>query len=404
MKTIKLLATTFVLFFNEILCSTDYKIIPLSEIIPFSQTSWDFSSLSLFSDHLTILNHKNIMFLKLELLQGRIILFECLGEKNTFSLETLLQIRNGIVGKTIKAVYKIHKNPVGNKLLNKLLNPNPKFAQECGPIIIFSCDFLNILEKYVSKENISNKSCLPEEIKKYLPEDEELTWEDEFKTIAKAGSCFVSKNKNWPANTVLLQYADKIKYSLMVGTLDKFEKSSYPHIPNSTVFHLVPCIVFSDDIILFHELNHARHFIYQSDTYICYDNLYQNASSLKILINNIDNSLVEDELEKYNQGIMYSSEEELQLTGFTKIKEPEKNSFDKSTPQNIIGKTTAKPKKSWRKIKTKELYDPINEIAYRLHSNMQIRFPYRNKRGNISSEHFKLLLNKSLNQINDSFE
>ncbi|MDR2437086.1 MAG: hypothetical protein LBD17_03340 [Endomicrobium sp.] len=361
--------------------------------------------------NISVLIHNNVVFVMAELFRGKIIICDYLGDllraahpdqmqgkislrlnsvhkslssanppnnksfaayrrilpENTTIMEAIV---NGFIGKTINTLRTIYKNPIGRMLLNDLnmLIELQKASNEAhaSTIVVFPCDFLDAFNKTASSKNIDGNSCFPEKIKPYLPRAIDLlTWHQVFNTAVKLGSCFNAKDDNWPFNTVLLKYSDQMKGLYMTGPDAIFSTgSSRTEVKDNDEINLSKNIPFTDDIIVFHEFNHARHFLKNIGTHSA-NSAVNNASSLGIVTSE----------DKNNECKMHSPEEELQLTGYTIINVPI-------------------PGSRWKQ-KAKPILDYVNETNYRIQSKMRIRFPYKGKDGSILGVYLKLLLNTS---------
>lgn len=299
--------------------------------------------------------------------------------------------------KVMSAFEKINSNPIGEKLLDELsakIDPIDPLVIMPRDIIGSSIGFvyedyknLNEQEKGIRANNI--KYGIPNAVFKLLstfppvvtPQDH--TWLDNFlvNVECSVGSFFSNKCVDQscyglPHNTVMLNFG--LKEPKLFGFSKKLALSGPANriIQADENIQITQELEHEDDITLFHELNHARHWIYEIGTYNKDGGTKENRStkdenhsSLGIQITGIEE----------NTSTMVNSEEELQLTGFTQLKDGE-----------IIR-------------------DYVNEIAYRFNSGRHIRFPYNmepNGSGTgcyILFEHLKSLLEVSLKQVRNVF-
>lgn len=312
-----------------------------------------------------IIIHKNpqmrlLCFTKTILFDGQIIIFDL------YSADKETEFRTQIVDN-----FKIiAQNPIGEQLLGNVVGGTPIKT----PLVIFSCDFVKKirntfckLPKWIIKqipvehqpEQLSGENeesyiygcagdekanaivandeilmnLVPDEIKQYMPRKQNsnvVEYATAFKKAARIGNHFVPKESGeveFPNDVVFISTCNY--------TAKGFEYQQH-NVGNVNIIN----IPLNLDITLFHELNHYRHKLLKYKT-IDEDlnplpNSAENNSSLGIHLLNCKCT-----------GFMKDSEEELQLTGYTRVQD-------------------------------EEVQDLVNETNYRLHRNGQliIRFPY----------------------------
>lgn len=298
----------------------------------------------------------------------------------------------------MSAFGKINDNPIGEKLLDELstkidpIDPLVIIPRDIiGDSIAFDYSTYEKLEKEQQKNEAASaiKGQIPVAVLELLStfphvvNQPDHTWLDNFlvNVECSVGSFFSNKCVDQscyglPHNTVMLNFG--LKEPKLFGFSKKLALSGPANmiIQADENIQITQELEHEDDITLFHELNHARHWIYEIGTYNKDGGTKENRStrdknhsSLGIQITGIEE----------NTSTMVNSEEELQLTGFTQLKDGE-----------IIR-------------------DYVDEIAYRFNSGRHIRFPYNmepNGSGTgcyISLEHLKSLLEVSLEQVRNVF-
>jgi hypothetical protein len=257
----------------------------------------------------------------------------------------------------LKAFGKISKNPVGYRLLSDL---NEKIPPE-SPLVIFPHDFCS--RGCITDCNVD--STLHGDIAATFPHEKDVLKFKAFELLSKRERCFIKSNRDWKNCIIFFKISEETEKCVGFNAFSFESRDGYSPLRDDTEVTLMNNIVFQDDVCLFHELNHARHFFMEFPT--CW-----NVISLP---NKYDGnlSLSGDGL-KYSDGTqvvapMPNAEEELQLTGYTvlskqKLKYEGLSSFlEKCHNYREEGDLII-------------VDDPVNEIAYRFNSSLPIHFPY----------------------------
>jgi hypothetical protein len=339
--------------------------------------------------------HDKIIFARASLLNGKIIVYDCIGTDTLYTDQISLsrRIEQEFIGRTLKAFLLIRNNPIGNKLLSDI------YSASTAPVVIFPHDFLL---KHPKIERIESSPV--ELITKSDPAEKRVTrnlreilllidnhynmpfLEPEVQAIENINfSCAIGSIRNFwsqrgkdffPPDVAFDLFDGKNQESKLISFINAISRSQFVPTSENGVCRNMICIRFQetidpdrrqlgfllpqpfdlltfstsgtelelniilqyDDTSLFHELNHCRHFLLKFPT-IKEDkspkwNRFASASSLKIMSD--------------KPGIMQDPEEELQLTGITTLLE--------------MGGY---------------IMDSINETHYRILSRYLIRFPYR---------------------------
>lgn len=347
-----------------------------------------FSGVKLVDPNLTIEYEttEQCHFFKISLYDGGIIILDVC--KNNITPMQHINDPNSFSKKVMSAFEKINSYQVGKELLNELkakTSHNNQLVIMPRNIIGDGIGF--VYSKYVALEK-QQKNDEANVIKKKIPvavlellstfpaaQQPDCTWLDNFLVNTEYGEGSFFSNKcldkschGLPYDTVMLNF--ELKEPKLFGFSKKFDLSGQENrlIPADVNIEITRDLEHEDDITLFHELNHAKHWIYRIGTYNTDGSTKDKShSSLGVQITGIDE----------HASTMVNSEEELQLTGFTQLKDG------------------------------KIISDHVNEIAYRFNSGRHIRFPYNMKPKAqscyISLEHLKLLLKFSLGKIGDVF-
>ena len=332
-------------------------------------------------------------FFKISLYNGKIIIFDVCKH----DIDPMLYINNpnSFSKKVMLAFERINSNPIGKELLDELS------IKINDPLVIIHHDILLSVLKYNNIINeddkrkimqdkmshteyaelaskLSDSTVVPDIVLNYLTTlSDKREWLDcNYLPKVRIASSFFCKDAptsidpGLPCNTIMLNF--ELKEPKLFGFSKKFDLSGSENkrIPAGENIEITCNLEHEDDITLFHELNHAKHRICGISTYDKDGVLQEKShSSLGIQITGIDE----------RSSTMVNSEEELQLTGFTQLKDG------------------------------KIISDHVNEIAYRFNSGRRIRFPYAvnpkepDLHHYISIEHLKLLLKFSLGKTCDVF-
>jgi hypothetical protein len=342
-----------------------------------------------------ICDHANVIFAKLSLFGNKIIVYDYLGEATEFPTDPpskVKQIMARFIGKILEAFKLIDNNNIGKILLGDIVKSS-------SPVIIFPHDFCG---KYKILNDNNFTKLLPEDVYHTFPNRKGFGSVTQFKMIARQKRCFVAPNNDWRNCTIFFKISDATEVCTGFKPISSDQQSNFSPILDTYMIQLENGILLKDDICLFHELNHARHFLknfatyWESECLFPLENAYDGNSSLFESLKSeqvkgckyLDETLVKNPFG--------SAEEELQLIGDTiiskqKLMERRTKIFDRYceyydilNPDLII------------------LGDPVNEIAYSFFYSYPIRFPYNSikdpKKMVISGSDLRLLLRFALRE------
>lgn len=293
----------------------------------------------------------NNIFKKKSLADGKILVYECCKKIDEGS--SVLQKANpkaSFIFKITEAFKEIENNDIGKLMLKELQDYINLSANDTSntPIIILPSNIIHLTANVEIGEKLPENiiDYFPEELQKILGSKENI---EKIAQLSSSGSQFIPINfvsNDLKYNVVIIDLevektADRIGFEILYSEINSNDKIASKQIKINSDKKLTKIYDYCIDIVLFHELNHCRHFLQKRETYS-----WKWGDEKKRIVETVNCSLVSAQKDNYSvnivassDGIMISSkkkqktmmkcaEEELQLTGFT-INESRKNIKDK---------------------------------------------------------------------------
>ncbi|MDR0631685.1 MAG: hypothetical protein LBF54_00350 [Holosporaceae bacterium] len=226
------------------------------------------------TDKVEKIEQEKCSFVKITLFSGSIIIYDVHPSKNM--LKDYMKQPDSFLYKTLSAFLILKEDAIGNAMLDELIETmkNSTYGFQ-RPLVIFNWDFLKKVKEIngAAYDSCSLRKALPEAIRDDItvealstPWQKPPNWEETFNLLQLRNGMFLPKTIDptyqigFPNDTILLNFG-RVENRKLTGLKSVFSKEDIFELDNDFSLALDTDILIEDDTTLFHELNHARHFM-----------------------------------------------------------------------------------------------------------------------------------------------